>query len=787
MHDFILRHRDDLIDEWHARVRSLKPAQDLSVPALVDHVPEILSAIAERLRAGGDETELGGLPDMHAMDRLVRGFDLGAVLAEYTILRRCIHDPWERHVGPTAVVPELRKLDDAIDESISHTATTYAAIRERTLRALDRISEAALGTTDVDKFLERLIQATLETTASVDSVMILLRDGDLLRVRASVGIEAHANRSYTVPIGQGFAGTIAAENAPRFVRSAANDPLVTSQALRDAGVRALYGVPLAHEGRVIGVAKMGSRTAYDFSEEDKLLFRTMAGRATGLLVQSQLVEDLRGTRQLLHALIDNAPAAIYVKDTHLRYELINQHYAAAIGVSPVDARGKTDAELFPKGAPLDDKSARNDQLVLDTGKPLSSEEVVRLDGEQRTWLSVKFPLLDAAGRPHAVCALSTDITETTKLERERARLASLLELGDACIVFDPDFRITYVNQAQERLSQTPRDQILGRVFWDVWPKAADPRGKHWTEYHRAMREQASVHFDEYYAPLDMWTDVTAYPLDDGGLVVFLRDSTERKRLEERALEARAEAEAALTRVSAFLDELKVAQERLAETAMFRERFIGILGHDLKNPLQAIVLAAAGLLKNPELLQPAQHRAIVRIARSGDRMGRLIRDVLDFTRGRLGGGIPIDRKPSDLAAAALGVVEELELARPDRTVHLETRGDLRANVDADRLAQVISNLVGNAMQYGNNDPIRVLLDGTAADLRISVVNQGNPIPPEQLAKMFEPFRRAEGKSPSQNLGLGLYIVSEIVRAHGGHVQVTSDARTGTNVTLIVPRS
>lgn len=210
--------------------------------------------------------------------------------------------------------------------------------------------------------------------------------------------------------------------------------------------------------------------------------------------------------------------------------------------------------------------------------------------------------------------------------------------------------------------------------------------------------------------------------------------------------------------------------------LVRERFIGMLGHDLRGPLAAIT-AGAGALLAGEGLDPRHTRIAARISSSAHRMGRMIGDLLDFARGHLGGGIPARPTRCDLGQLCRHVVDEIHAAHADRVVRLEVEGDLAGTWDADRLSQALGNLVGNAITHGK-DPI-VIHAREAADRRsvsVEVCNGGAPIPAELLPRLFDPFRGGRGPR-SAGLGLGLYIVKQVARAHGGWCDVTStDERT-----------
>ena len=214
----------------------------------------------------------------------------------------------------------------------------------------------------------------------------------------------------------------------------------------------------------------------------------------------------------------------------------------------------------------------------------------------------------------------------------------------------------------------------------------------------------------------------------------------------------------------------------------RERFIGILGHDLRNPLGAIV-ASAELLEHAGL-QGMFARAVERIERSSHRMNAMIGDVLDFARGRLGGGIPIERKPCDLGRIVGEQADEMKQAFPGRAIRCEADGDLTGEWDGDRVEQLLSNLIGNSVQHGA-DPITLVARDAGDAVVVTVHNGGPPIPPATLPRLFEPFQQGT-PGASDGLGLGLYIASEITRAHGGSIGVRSSEEEGTTVTVTLPR-
>jgi PAS domain S-box-containing protein len=225
-----------------------------------------------------------------------------------------------------------------------------------------------------------------------------------------------------------------------------------------------------------------------------------------------------------------------------------------------------------------------------------------------------------------------------------------------------------------------------------------------------------------------------------------------------------------------------------EEEHLRELYVGMLGHDLRNPLASIVTSAS-LLTRHGSLSPEDACLVERIARAGERMRRMIDQILDLTRSRLGGGIPVVPRPAELHDLVRRIVAELEAAYPGRTIRLETNGAPQWQCDADRLGQVISNLVGNALENtGTDDPVDVSVTQPDAEVRIAVHNGGPPIPDDLLAVLFDPFRsRAlpRERRSSGGLGLGLYISQQIVASHGGRIEVASSAEAGTTFTVVLP--
>lgn len=236
-----------------------------------------------------------------------------------------------------------------------------------------------------------------------------------------------------------------------------------------------------------------------------------------------------------------------------------------------------------------------------------------------------------------------------------------------------------------------------------------------------------------------------------------------------------------------IDRTAVEEER--QRAMLRERFVGILGHDLRTPLATIALAAGTLLGRDDT--PEAHRLILqRIATSAHRMGRMVHDLLDLSRIRMAGSIPLTPKPTELSALCQTVIEEQKIARSPVEIDLDAPAPVEGNWDPDRLAQVIQNLLGNAVDYSApNTPVRVALREEHGEAMLSVHNDGPAIPGEAMPHLFEPFRQGpqDGRAGrDESLGLGLFIAKHIVEAHEGRLDVTSTEAGGTTFAVHLPR-
>lgn len=241
------------------------------------------------------------------------------------------------------------------------------------------------------------------------------------------------------------------------------------------------------------------------------------------------------------------------------------------------------------------------------------------------------------------------------------------------------------------------------------------------------------------------------------------------------------------RLEVLVAESKALHEQSRDQALFAEQMMGIVSHDLRNPLATIHMGAQ-LLSRTET-RPQQLNVLGRISRATDRANRLINDLLDFTQARLGKGLPVTMETVSPHVLVADAVDELGQAFTGTPLLHERMGDGECVADPDRITQLVGNLVANAVAYGQpGAPVTVRSTVAADRFEVAVHNTGTPIPPESQARLFQPMVRGTSEGGAvRSVGLGLFIVSEIAKAHGGNVTVASSARSGTTFIAIFPRS
>ncbi|WP_122413897.1 PAS domain-containing sensor histidine kinase [Pseudomonas viridiflava] len=366
------------------------------------------------------------------------------------------------------------------------------------------------------------------------------------------------------------------------------------------------------------------------------------------------------------------------------------------------------------------------------------------------------------------------------------------------LITQPNGTIERVNQTFCRWLGLEREAVLGRRFQDLLNMAGRVfLQTHWAPLLQTQGSIAEVkvemiHADGRSIPLMLNAVRREYPTGVlHELAVFLAE--ERNKYERELLAARKMAEELLQHQMSVQSELTSARNRLrlahAEAeirAIFAEQMVGIVSHDLRNPLAAIKMAA-GLLER-SMLEPRQQRFLGQIHHSTDRAERMIVDLLDFTQARVGQGINLSMQSIDLHATVARGVEELRLTFTANALIHRMEGEGACIADPDRLLQLVGNLVSNAVTYGTPDSEIVITSVFEANvIKVSVHNRGEPIPMEKVDSLYEPaVRLVSDSDETRTVGLGLFIVREIVRAHLGDISVRSSVEEGTTFTATLPR-
>ena len=548
------------------------------------------------------------------------------------------------------------------------------------------------------------------------------------------------------------------------------------------------GVELVHpedRARALDAWHQAVATGSLYDEELRLLqpdghYRWMSVRATpvrdaegkviewvGITVD---VQERRETRARLEAsearyrrIVETANEGIVTLDLDGNVTFANGRMAEMLDTTVQALVGRSVFDFF---FPEDVPAAR--QILRDRAagvRDAGIESRLRSVAGRELWTRrASTPFAGASGRIEGSLSVVADITEAKRAERYRGRYELLARHAHDVVMFlrPTDGRILEANDAAARAYGYSHAELLGLTIADI--RAPETR----SELPEHLRLAAGG--GQLLETTHMRKDGTRFPVEVSARGTSL------------------EGEPVILAVTRDITARRRAEDERVQTDRFRELFIGMLGHDLRNPLSAVLTGTALLLRRAPLSE-GDTRTLRRIHTSGQRMARMIEQLLDFTRARLGSGIPIQRRSVDLNEVLSHVVDELGAAHHGAKVALERCGETRGDWDGDRLAQVFSNLIHNAIEHGSGESARVTLSGAGPEVVVQVHNGGNPIAPELLPVVFDPFRRARehGDGKKSGLGLGLYISQQIVAAHGGRIRVESSAEEGTTFEVTLPRA
>jgi PAS domain S-box-containing protein len=499
--------------------------------------------------------------------------------------------------------------------------------------------------------------------------------------------------------------------------------------------------------------------------------------------KTEAEEAARRFRLLVESVKDHA---IFILDPKGNVATWNPGAERINGYAAAEIVGKHFSIFYPPNEAVSGRCEAELESAVREGRFEEEGWRVRKDGSP-FWVNVTITTLRApeSGALIGFATVTQDLTERKIAEEEARRFRLLVEsVKDyAIFILDPKGNVATWNPGAERIKGYAASEIIGKHFSVFYPPEEAASGKCDAELDIAAREGR---FEEegWRVRKDgslLWANVTITPLRDhrGTLVGFAkvtRDLTERMQNEKMLRHLAAE---------------KAALAEKARIQEFQERFIAILGHDLRNPLSAIDMGAAILRQRAaSSSDETTTRVVDRMRASTRRMSRMIEQILDLTRSRLGGGLPVERETMSLCPMITAVVDELRVAYPSREIDLRCPSTVTGSWDRDRLEQVFSNLVSNAIHYGDPArPVTVAVEGDDGQVVVTVHNDGPHIPDALREDLFSPFRRGERDSKEREtagLGLGLYISREIVLAHGGEIDVRSTPTEGTTFRVALPR-
>ncbi|MCY1036250.1 PAS domain-containing protein [Corallococcus sp. BB11-1] len=751
---------EPLVRRWTVQIQEHLSPEKRSASVLRDHIPDVLRELSSCLRQGAVPATNPNARE-HGRQRHRMGFNLEVLVHEYDLLRGLILDLAEARRLPVTL-REVRVLSDffssVITEAVLEHQQRGAALVESEARLRGVVEGLAAGSF-------RLDLGTGEGEADP-------------RCRAIIGLPGDAPFTF-----EQATRTCHPEDLPRFL-----------QAFEDARV-GRNGGQFQMEHRVL--PSLPSRDIRWVEVRGHVLPgldgnpARVTGTVTDITVRKQadlererLLAEVEAARNRLLSLFENAPAflALLMGPDHV-YEAINPPYQLHVG-SERKLLGLPVAQALPELVPQGFLKLLDD--VYQTGTPYIGREThVRFARKGHGELEDAYvdfvyqPLRDAQGKVDGIVVFGFDITEPVQARRRAEALAEKVRAGEAQLrqvtdaipvlvsLVTADERYGFANKAYEDWFGHTREELLGQPVREIIGEAAyavlGP-------YVRRGLAGEALSFEQHGVPYrfggtrDVRVTFNPYRNAEGqadGYVALLQDITVQRRLEGA----------------------------VKQQAEFEQHLIGIVSHDLRNPLSAIQLGVSAMARREDLDERSR-KSVTRIQNAAERATRMVKDLLDFTQARLGGGIRIERRPADLHELARGVLDEVEAAYPHRELQVRRSGDGRGTWDPDRLSQVVQNLVTNALKYSPEDtPVQVETRGEGGAVVLAVHNQGAPIPAERLRALFQPLQRGteDVDKAGRSVGLGLYIVRSIVGAHGGDISVESTADAGTTFTVRLSRS
>lgn len=451
-----------------------------------------------------------------------------------------------------------------------------------------------------------------------------------------------------------------------------------------------------------------------------------------------------------------------------KYFFYNDAYAPILGIKHPKAFGQKFedvwADIWTDLIPLIESVENDEAVYLEDLKLIMN----RKGFDEETYFTFSYsPIHSSSGK---IDGLFCAVVETTNrvfteraLKNREAEVVNVLDgMSDGFITVDKNWMVKRVNTQFEKIVGMGRDLVVGNNFIELFFNTPElSESLYMKNYSKVMNERVSSLFVDHYEPLNIWTSVSAFPTQDGGMAIFFKEISEERR----------------------------AAKALQDAINSRDEFISIASHELKTPLTSLKLQAQlqkkhGVTYSAERMNANNERILNLV----NRLDRLVEDMLDISRLNTG-RLKIIKENVDINQICTEVIEHMDIHFKEITgesLMFSSPGPVMVNADKLRLEQVLTNLLQNALKYGNSKPVHMILIDHPHQVEIKVTDQGLGIPEDLKDRIFNRFERAISANEVSGLGLGLYISKQILTAHNGDIQVESKQGEGSTFTVTLPK-